>query len=243
MATADTLSTGGPELVGAADVAEARRRGGAGRLVVLAVVLVAAVAVVQFSPVGALVRDVGRVRAAVGRLGTWAYPACLVGSAVLVACGFPRLVLCGVAAAVLGVGWGLGLTQGGALLGYYAVFCFVRWGGGEWVVQRRPRLRAVAETIQDQGVVGVVLARQIPLHGTLINLCLGLSRVKHRHFLIGTAIGLLPEAVPVALVGAGLVKGSVKDSAGMIGLAALVTCGVWVGGTYVLRRRGRQRAA
>jgi uncharacterized membrane protein YdjX (TVP38/TMEM64 family) len=111
------------------------------------------------------------------------------------------------------------------------------------VVQRRPRLRAVADTIQDQGVVGVVLARQIPLHGTLINLCLGLSRVKHRHFLIGTAIGLLPEAGPVARVGAGLVKGSVKDSAGMIGLAALVTCGVWVGATYVLRRRGRQRAA
>jgi uncharacterized membrane protein YdjX (TVP38/TMEM64 family) len=99
----------------------------------------------------------------------------------------------------------------------------------------------VAETIQDQGVAGVVLARQIPLPGTLINLCLGLSRVKHRHFLIGTAIGLLPEALPVALVGAGLVKRSVKDSVGMIGLAALAMCGVWVAGAYLLRRRGRDR--
>jgi uncharacterized membrane protein YdjX (TVP38/TMEM64 family) len=104
-------------------------------------------------------------------------------------------------------------------------------------------LRAVADTIQDQGAAGVVLARQIPLHGTLINLCLGLSRVRHRHFLIGTAIGLLPEAVPVALVGAGLARGSAKGSAGMIGLAAVVMGGVWVAGAYLLRRRGRARQA
>jgi uncharacterized membrane protein YdjX (TVP38/TMEM64 family) len=245
MATAETLGNGGPDLTGAAGgvVGDGERRAGAGRLIALCVVLVAAVAVVQLSPVGAVVRDVERVRAAVGRLGPWAYPACFVGSAVLIACGFPRLVLCGVASAVLGVGWGLGLTQGGALLGYYVVFCFVRWGGGEWVIQRRPRLRAVADTIQDQGVAGVVLARQLPLHGMLINLCLGLSRVKHRHFVIGTAIGLLPEAVPVALVGAGLVKRTVWDSVGMIGLAALVMCGVWVGGAYLLRRRVRRRQA
>lgn len=245
MATAETLGNGGPDLTGATGgvVADGERRAGAGRLIALCVVLVAAVALVQFSPVGALVRDVERVRGAIVRLGPWAYPACLVGSAALIACGFPRLVLCGVASAVLGVGWGLGLTQGGALLGYYAVFCFVRWGGGEWAIQRRPRLRAVADTIHHQGVAGVVLARQLPLHGTLINLCLGLSRVKHRHFLIGTAIGLLPEAVPVALVGAGLVKGSVKDSAGMIALAAIVMGGVWVAGAYLLRRRGRRGQA
>src|SRR4051794_19264626 len=164
MATAETLGNGGPELGGATDVVAdgGRLRTGARRVIALCVVLVAAVAVVQFSPVGAVVRDVDRVRAAMERLGPWAYPVCLIGSAVLIGCGFPRLVLCGVAAAVLGVGWGLGLTQGGAVLGYYAVFCFVRWGGGEWVIQRRPRLRAVAETIQDQGVAGVVLARQIP---------------------------------------------------------------------------------
>ena len=247
MATAETLGNGGPVPTGATDVAvggeRGRQRAGAGRLIALCVVLVAAVAVVQFSPVGAVVRDVDRVRAAMGQLGSWAYPACLVGSAILVGCGFPRLVLCGVASVVLGFWWGLGLTQGGALLGYYAVFCFVRWGGGEWAIQRRPRLRAVADTIQDQGVAGVVLARQIPLHGTLINLCLGLSRVKHRHFLIGTAIGLLPEAVPVALVSAGLVKRSAKDAVGMVGLAALVMCGVWVTGAYLMRRRPRPRQA
>jgi uncharacterized membrane protein YdjX (TVP38/TMEM64 family) len=127
------------------------------------------------------------------------------------------------------------------LLGYYAAFCFIRWGGGDWVTHRRPRLRAIADTIQDQGIVGVVLARQIPLHGTLINLCLGLSRVKHRHFLIGSAIGLLPEAIPVALVGAGIVKSSIKESAGVLGLAVIAFVLLWIGSGYALRRLRNRR--
>jgi uncharacterized membrane protein YdjX (TVP38/TMEM64 family) len=180
------------------------------------------------------------VRQAIDAMGAFAYPACLVASAILIGCGFPRLLLCGVAAMLLGFGWGLALTQGGALLGYYAVFCFIRWGGGGWITENRPRLRAIAETIQDQGVAGVVLARQIPLHGTLINLCLGLSRVRHRHFLIGTAVGLLPEAIPVALVGSGLVTSSLQDGAGMLVLAAVAFGLLWLGSAYALRRLRRR---
>jgi uncharacterized membrane protein YdjX (TVP38/TMEM64 family) len=194
------------------------------------------------SPVRALLKDTVRLRQMIQAMGPLAYPVCLIVSAVLIGSGFPRLLLCGVASMVLGFGWGLGLTQGGALLGYYAVFCFIRWGGGDWISHKRPRLRAIADTIQDQGVVGVILARQIPLHGTLINFCLGLSRVKHRHFLIGTAIGMLPEAVPVALVGAGLVKSSFNESAGVLGLAVVAFLLLWIGSAYAFRRlRDRQR--
>jgi uncharacterized membrane protein YdjX (TVP38/TMEM64 family) len=213
------------------------------RAMILLGVLVGAVLIVRFSPVRAILQDTARVRKILQTLGPFAYPACLLASAILIGCGFPRLILCGIASAVLGFWWGLVLTQGGAVLGYYTVFCFVRWGGRNWVTHKRPRLRAIAETIQDQGVAGVVLARQIPIHGTLINLCLGLSRVKHRHFLIGTAVGLLPEAIPVALVGAGLMKSSFKESAGTLGLAALAFAVLWVGSAYALRslRRRRER--
>ncbi len=92
-------------------------------------------------------------------------------------------------------------------------------------------------------MAGVILARQIPIHGTLINFCLGLSRVKHRHFLIGTAIGMLPEAIPVALVGAGLVKSSLKESAGVLGLAVVAFVLLWMGSAYAFRRlRSRPRS-
>jgi uncharacterized membrane protein YdjX (TVP38/TMEM64 family) len=211
------------------------------RAIVLLAVLIAAVAAVHLSPLRAIITDTQRLRQMLESMGAWAYPVCLIASAILVGCGFPRLILCGVASALLGWRWGLALTQAGALLGYYAVFCFIRWGGGDWISHKRPRLRAIADTIQDQGIAGVVLARQIPLHGTLINLCLGLSRVKHRHFLIGTLIGLLPEAVPVALVGAGLVTSSLQDGAGLLALAAGAFALLWIFSGYMLRQRRRGR--
>ena len=211
------------------------------RVLLLITVLAAALAAVQLSPIRAWLQDTTRLRQMLEGMGPWAYPLCLFASAMLIGSGFPRLILCGIASMLLGFGWGLFLTQGGALLGYYAAFCFIRWGGGDWVTHKRPRLRAIADTIQDQGIVGVVLARQIPLHGTLINLCLGLSRVKHRHFLIGTAIGLLPEAIPVALGGASIVKSSLKESAGTLGLAALTFVLLWIGSGYALRRLRNRR--
>jgi uncharacterized membrane protein YdjX (TVP38/TMEM64 family) len=211
------------------------------RAVLLLVVLVAALAAVQLSPVRALLKDTVRVKQMLDGLGSFAYPICLLASAILIGSGFPRLALCAAASMVLGFWWGLFLTQAGAVLGYYAVFCFIRWGGGDWVRHKRPRLCAIADTIQDQGVVGVILARQIPIHGTLINLCLGLSRVKHRHFLIGTAIGLLPEAIPVALMGAGSVKPTFKESAALLGLAALALTTLWIGSAYALRKMRSRR--
>jgi uncharacterized membrane protein YdjX (TVP38/TMEM64 family) len=211
------------------------------RVLLLITVLAAALAAVHLSPIRAWLQDTARLRQLLDGVGPWAYPLCLFASAILIGSGFPRLVLCGIASMILGFGWGLFLTQGGALLGYYAAFCFIRWGGGDWVSHKRPRLRAIADTIQDQGVVGVVLARQIPLHGTLINLCLGLSRVKHRDFLIGSAIGLLPEAIPVALVGAGIVKSSIKESAGVLGLAVIAFILLWIGSGYALRRLRNRR--
>jgi uncharacterized membrane protein YdjX (TVP38/TMEM64 family) len=142
---------------------------------------------------------------------------------------------------VLGFWWGLALTQLGALIGYYAVFLFVRWGGRDWVMHRWPRLRRWAELLQDQGLFGVILIRQIPIHGTLTNLCLGLSGVKHYQFLIGTGIGLLPEAVPVALIGAGLVSSSLKDSAPYLIAAAIAFVVIWIACARAIRAMRKTR--
>ena len=110
------------------------------RALVLVTILAAALVTVQMSPVRALLKDTVRLRQMIQAMGPLAYPVCLIVSAVLIGSGFPRLVLCGVMAMVLGFGWGLGLTQGGALLGYYIVFCFIRWGGGGWISHKRPKL-------------------------------------------------------------------------------------------------------
>jgi uncharacterized membrane protein YdjX (TVP38/TMEM64 family) len=191
------------------------------RTIILVIVLAGALTAFYFSPIRPWLQDTAAVRRTLAHLGPWTYPVCILSVAVLVACGAPRLLFAALGAMVLGFWWGLALTQAGALIGYYAVFLFVRWGGRDWVMHRWPKLRRWAGLLKDQGILGVILIRQIPVHGTLTNLCLGLSGIKHHQFLIGSAIGLLPEAIPIALLSAGLVRGSFKDAIPYLAAAAI----------------------
>ncbi|MGA2496518.1 MAG: VTT domain-containing protein [Tepidisphaeraceae bacterium] len=209
------------------------------RVLLLAGVLLGGMALVYCSPIRGWLQDRDRVLHSINALGIWRYPACALAVAILVSCGIPRLVFCAIGGMILGFWWGLIVVQVGTMFGYYSVFLFVRWGGRDWVMHHVPRLRKWSDLIHEQGIVGVMLARQLPIHGTLVNLCLGLSRVKHRHFLLGTAIGVIPEAVPFTLVGAGLVKGTMEGSimaAGRYLAIAAITLGiVWIACRYALR--------
>jgi uncharacterized membrane protein YdjX (TVP38/TMEM64 family) len=79
------------------------------------------------------------------------------------------------------------------------------------------------------------------VHGSLTNLCLGLSGVPHPQFLIGSALGFLPEAVPAALIGAGLVSGSFEKALPYLAGAAIAMGVIWVGVGVALRRIRRGR--
>jgi uncharacterized membrane protein YdjX (TVP38/TMEM64 family) len=155
---------------------------------------------------------------------------------LLVAAGIPRLVLAAAGGAALGFWSGLLVVQIGSILGHYAVFLIVRWGGRDFVLQRWPTLSRVADFIHDRGIVGVLLARQLPLHGMLVNLGLGLSRVTHRDFLLGTAIGILPEAIPVTLAAAGLINAPAQHTARFFVVGTIVVAILWIGGGTVLGR-------
>ena len=205
------------------------------RVLLLAAVLLGGMAAVYWSPVRQWIQDVPRVRASISSLGIWGYPVCALAVAILVSCGIPRLVFCAVGGMILGFWWGLLVVQVGTIFGYYSVFLFVRWGGRDWVMHHFPKLRKWSDLIHEQGIVGVMLARQLPIHGTLINLCLGLSHVKHRHFVMGTAIGVIPEAVPFTLVGAGLVTGSMASAGRYLAIAAITLGLVWIACRYALR--------
>lgn len=206
------------------------------RVLIVCCALFGAMALVYLSPIKAWLKDLNHLRELLRRFGLFAYPISVAIVGILVGCGIPRLVFCAIGGVLLGFWWGLIVTTLGTLLGYYAVFVFVRWGGRDWVLHRWPKLKKFAEAIHDHGVIGIVLVRQLPIHGTLTNLCLGLSHVRHRQFLIGTAIGLLPEAIPVTLVGAGLVKSSMKDSAVYIVAAVIVFGLIWLGCAYAFKR-------
>jgi uncharacterized membrane protein YdjX (TVP38/TMEM64 family) len=221
--------------------ASAKRRGRR-RVVLLGAVLILLMTLAYVLPIRHWLSNSGQVRHAMAALGPWAFPASMIVVATLVGCGVPRLLVCAVAGMVLGFWWGLFVVQVGTLLGYYAIFLFIRWGGRDWALRHWPTLHKWANLVHAHGFVGVILLRQLPIHGTVVNLGLGLSHVKHRHFLIGTAIGSLPEAIPATLAGAGLVKVSMKTTSIYLAVAMVVLALVWIGCGYLARAMKKSRS-
>jgi uncharacterized membrane protein YdjX (TVP38/TMEM64 family) len=222
--------------------AEPSKKRGSRRVIILAVVLIAAITGVYCSPIRSWLANADRVRQVVASLGLWIYPLGIVAGGLMVGCGIPRLVLCLVAGTVLGFWGGLLIGVLGTILGYYCVFMFIRWGGREWALHRWPKLNKWAELVKGQGIVGVILLRQMPIHGTITNLGLGLSGMRQRDFVIGTAIGIIPESIPVILVGTGLMKGSPKEIVSRIAIAAICFAVIWILCAYVMKRMRKSRS-
>ncbi len=199
------------------------------RIAFLAVLVVVLLGIVYLSPLRGYLDRVQELKEMIRGLGALGPVVMTLGIAVLVAVGFSRLVLCGIAGMAMGFWWGLLWAQIGALLGNYVLFVVARVSGGDWIrryVHKRERL---AGLIHKEGITGVILARQLPVPGMLVNLVLGLLALRHRDFLLGTLIGQLPEAIPCTLIGAGAGKASLAKSAGFIGLAVVFAVLVWVG--------------
>lgn len=215
------------------------------KVVILCLVLAIGIAVVYLTPLKAWFRveNANRVREALDAMGLWTYPVSILTIAVLIAAGAPRLLFCGLGGLLMGFWPALVVNEIGTLLAYYSVFLFVRWGGRDYVLHKWPKLQKWADALQQKGTLGVIMARLVPIHGTLINLCFGLSRVRHGAFLIGTAIGILAEAVPVILIGAGFAKPGTKDRIHQIALAVVAFVAVWFVCRYLAKRKARGDAA
>jgi uncharacterized membrane protein YdjX (TVP38/TMEM64 family) len=201
--------------------------------------LVAAVlmVIIYASPLHDYLRRAQELSTFVRGLG-WLAPIVLtVSVAVLVAIGFPRLFFCVLSGMALGFWPGLLWAQLGTLLGNYAVFSAVRLGGGDWAERYLSSHVKLRELIQEDGISGVILARQLPLPGLFINMACGLFSVRTRDFLIGTIIGQLPEAVPCTLIGAGILEASFIKSLSVICLGVALAVGTWKAVRWALRHR------
>lgn len=155
----------------------------------------------------------------------WVAPeAFAVVTAVVVAIGMPRLLLCTMGGVIFGFAEGLLWSMIGTLLGSYLTFVVVRWAGRDWAISRWPSLRRLAEKVsREKGLVTVILIRQIPIGGLYNTALLAMTGVNRRDFFLGSFVGFLPGAVPAVMVGAGL---GVGDSAMIIKYSgvAVVLC-------------------
>jgi len=199
---------------------------------IMLVLVAAAFAFVYFTPTRKYFGNIQGIKCWLLSLG-WVGPTVWMGIVfALVAAGMPRLLFCPIGGLAFGFWHGLLWTQLATLAGYYALFLFVRWGGQDLVLRHWPRVRRLREHFHGHSAALLVFAvRQLPISGLIINFLLGLSSIRHRHFLLGTAFGILPEAIPFTLVASGVFKLTGKNTplyiAAAIGFLLLVCTALW----------------
>ena len=199
--------------------------------------LVAALAVVYFSPLQGYLHEVRHIRTDLQQTGHWEPIIYMLAVFLLTSIGVPRLLFCVLGGILFGFKMGLLWTQLPTLAGYYATFCFLRWGGRNFVSRRWPRLTNTPFVFGKHAAFKLILLRQVPITGIIINSFLAVSPMRHRDFLLGTALGLLPQAIPVTLIGSSAVKTERSDQMLFLGVAFLVFLG------YLAFRQFARRSA
>lgn len=147
----------------------------------------------------------------------------------------PKAPLSTAAGALFGLPVGLAAVLAGAVAGAGVAFGLARWLGRSAVARLdRERLVRLDALLRRRGLLAVVAVRLVPLAPfTALNYACGLTAVRTRDYLLGTAVGILPGAAAYVALGAyGTDPGSVPFLVAVGGLAALA-----VGGLVVARRR------
>lgn len=182
--------------------------------------------------------DVEAMRSRVADAGGWGpalFFALYVGLS-LIPC--PKALLTAAGGALFGLFAGAALALSGALVGAIISFGLGRLLGREAVDRIiRGRLARVDALLADHGLSAVLIVRLVPLVPFIaINYASGLTGVKFRHFVLGSAIGMVPGSLAYAALGA---YGTNPWGLAAAGSALIVLI---IGGTWWARRLGERGA-
>lgn len=193
----------------------------------------------RFTPIARFFDPAGEAAAWFAGLGALGPAVFFAGMTVSILIGVPRLLFCPLAGALFGFWGGLAVAMAATLAAYYVAFVFLRerYPGSPPRMLLHPKLAFLGN---DPGFGGVVIARLLPLPGMVGTVALSLSGVGHRAYLSGSALGLLPEAVPLVLLGAGLLRGDPRHVAELAVVAVLCVLVPWFLMQKAVRRRLRE---
>jgi uncharacterized membrane protein YdjX (TVP38/TMEM64 family) len=172
--------------------------------------------------------------------GLGAYGVVLFGlsSSGLILLGVPRLLLCPLAGALYGFWAGLSISLVATMISYYIGFLWIR-GRAHHGIDRAALPKRLAFLAGDPGFTGVVLGRLVPVPGMLVTMALAVSNVSDWAYILGSGIGLIPEAVPAVLLG--IMQDDFRKWGRMAVIAMLCTVGAWLVLHYLVKRSGKKR--
>ena len=203
----------------------------------LALLLLAVLGAVayRFTPLKAWLAPAGEAAEWLRQSGPLGAAAFLAGMAALILVGVPRLLFTAVAGGLYGFWGGIGLSIAATMVSYYSAFLFIRGRrrNGDPPPPLHPKLAFLA---RDPGIAGVVISRMLPVPGMVVTLALSLSPVSHRNYALGSLVGLIPEAAPVVLLGAGILDPKSSNYYRMALLALVCILLAWATIYFILKR-------
>jgi uncharacterized membrane protein YdjX (TVP38/TMEM64 family) len=176
--------------------------------------------------------------------GLWGEAVFLAVGAALTAAGVPRQGVAFLGGYAYGAVLGTALALLAQLMGCALSFFWARWTGRRWAERRMQgrfghRLRPVRDALAENPFGATLALRLLPVGNNLaLNLLAGMAGLRAAPFLLGSALGYLPQTVVFALLG----KGIRVDGAWQLGLA-LVLFAVSIGIGFRLLRRHRAARA
>lgn len=183
--------------------------------------------------------DVGFLRERVESAGALGALVFVVGYSVLCLLPAPKGLLTALGGLLYGLWLGALLSWAAAMAGAHAAFFLGRVLGREAVdTLTRGRLERADRLLAEHGLGAVVAARLVPvLPFTAINYAAGLTGVRLRDYLVGSALGIVPGTLAYTALGAwGTDPWGIFAGVGL--LVALVVVGGLVGRRVLSDRTG-----
>ncbi len=150
--------------------------------------------------------DTGRLSTLLSRYSHsgWGPPLAIVAFVLGGLVVFPVLVLIAATAAALGPWLGFVTATAGVLLSAFILFVIGRALGRRRLQQLLGRRAArIQDRVVGKGILAVVVIRMIPIAPfSIVNVVAGASTLPLRDFLVGTALGMTPGILAMAVLGA-----------------------------------------
>ncbi|WP_440996049.1 TVP38/TMEM64 family protein [Arhodomonas sp. SL1] len=146
---------------------------------------------------------VAALRAQLDALGAWAPLAFVAAYAAGAVAFLPGLVFTIAAGVLFGPWAGTLWAVAGATTGATLAFLIARYVAGDWVARRTGgRLRRLIDGVEAEGWRFVAFTRLVPLFPfNLLNYALGLTRIALLHYVLASAVFMVPGALAYAWVG------------------------------------------
>jgi uncharacterized membrane protein YdjX (TVP38/TMEM64 family) len=149
----------------------------------------------------------------------------------------PKMVLLGLGGVLFGPWYGFAYAWAGQVLGMSTLFVVARSGlqalARRIVHEHVDAARRIDMQLQHRGVQVVAALRLFYFMGTPISIMLSTTRLRLRHFVVGTAIGVVPAVAVAVASGNAVASGTTAVGAAVIGVGIVLVMGV---GTIARRR-------